>query len=241
GGGGGSGGDGSDGEADPDPISCDPAGRTWLLDLSGGSWVEPSAGVGDLLADSLGDQFVLELPTGTASSATVLVGLGTAAAANECVQPEVFSAGFSNPTFQTSRQDFRFIESGQAITVQDMTIEATVSSDCDSLYDGTLTGHLDAREFGPFLSDLLGVGDPDEVCQTVASFGLVCSTCSDGGNYCVDLRIEALEAGAVDYTLPVEAEDCDPDSFDCAHSGRMPYGWGVLALGMLGLAARRRE
>jgi hypothetical protein len=67
----------------------------------------------------------------------------------------------------------------------------------------------------PLLEDLLGVSDPDEVCDLMRGFGVECGACSaDGEPYCIDIEIQDITAqgytGALEEITSADVDD-NPD------------------------------
>lgn len=153
-------------------VPGDLTGRSYLLDLSSGRFVEPE-GVGDIIGEYL-DQIVLigvhaQAGTtidmigalGTQDTAAPIEGAHTADNAVKginqaaCEQSIAFPPGISfaaNPYFSAGPADTTLSVAGFTVTIEDLKISGAFSPDASYISGATLGGKIDTRPLVPLLS-----------------------------------------------------------------------------------------
>jgi methionine-rich copper-binding protein CopC len=187
-------------------------GRSWVLHLPGGSFIQPPNGMADALDGTLEYDLLIGVDSVDANGDLVLIGaVSTTLGGSEGVQQEcapsiefaqVASFAASNPYFTVSTDLLPIEVDGSRVEVAALTLSGCVSSDGSAVEHGQLFGFLDARPLGEALADTGETPDPAAACDlfrdTYAIFCEECSPTFDAGPYCVTLQ-------AVEYTLPESA------------------------------------
>ena len=194
-------------------LTVDLVGKTYAVDLASGNFVEPP-GIGSLL----GGLFENNILLGITSADTQLHILGAISAAGNTDQDfctetlnSFPAADFSNsPYFEIPEGDVTLTVAGFTATIHGLSVAGTFAADGSYFGGGELSGQLDAREIVDLVSEAgLDVESADDVCGLIQGFGVSCSECSDGTNYCVSLEVNRLVANETGVTLtPVCASDC---------------------------------
>jgi hypothetical protein len=91
-----------------------------------------------------------------------------------------------------------------ARTSEPITWAGTFDDTADTIEDMSLGISLDMRA----LDDSAGFSS-DELCGLLTSFGLRCITCTDGIDYCLELRIDALRADRSDIPVVEISDFCE--------------------------------
>lgn len=176
-------------------------GNTYLLDLVGATWVEPSA-----LSAVLQQYFNTPILLGIryANEDTIrLVGapgkvdtLGNVTQDTSSPTWDFPLADFTESPFldvTAPTLSFQYSDGGGdpiEVPVEDFVLTATISADGTTLGGGVLSGLGDSRDLG---TELLG-GDPGDLCVFAAGLGVSCLPCSDGLPYCLKLVARDLDA-----------------------------------------------
>ena len=231
------------------PLTCDPVGRAYVMNLDEARFVAPDPSVAPLLFELFeSSSLVVSVVATSDDEATLRLGVGDATAPVACAPTADLSGTFADPVAAVSVPTVPALIDGVAVDLlHDASLDTVLAADCSDMEVYRLAGTLDMRSLTPALADLVGTEDADEICALVATFGLTCSACpSDGEAYCLDLEVTEMTAQDVSYTLDARsAEDVadDPtctDASGCSHMSRAPWAWGLATLGLLGLVARRR-
>jgi hypothetical protein len=176
-------------------------GRTYLLDLVGATWVEPSS-LGALLALFFNAPILL----GVVHADDVLIDV--LAAQGEVATDGTVSQDIDQPSWDFPLADFSgapfldasapavsFEYSGVVVPVSDLELQGTFSADGTVFGGGVLSGLGDTREMGGLLND---PNNPSAMCDLAAGLAVQCQPCPDGLAYCLRLRAEDLEGTLVE-------------------------------------------
>ncbi|MCB9674514.1 MAG: Ig-like domain-containing protein [Alphaproteobacteria bacterium] len=185
------------GAAAPGPDLLD---RTWLLDVASGRFLEP-AGLGPIIQSTLPIQLLLGASVATGTD-LALMGAGTDTTSvvvqqDVCIETFDFPpASFaSNPYFEVGPQTMAFPQPvGPDVVLEDLFLSGAFAPDGSSIQGGVLTARVDTRPLVPLLDPS---GNPNAVCQLVQLFGILCQPCATGGDFCLDLHVDSLEAAEV--------------------------------------------
>ncbi len=242
-GGTGSSGSGSDGTV-LDPVDCAITEHGWSFSLTDGSWVEP-LGLGDLLATYIPEPLVLGFEESADGRAVLRLGGDNRGAQDTCFATNDLAVEWSNPVFSTLGGEVSLYSSDYEIILYESEVSGWVDTDCAHVLDVRISGQFDFRQTAPLFGDLVGSGDPDELCSLVLGFGVSCARCvSDGEPYCVNIDIQEMRGAAVGYTVvPVPVDDTCT-SAGCSY---MPngvgrgLGWALLLMGLAAVGRRSVE
>lgn len=173
-------------------------GRTYVLDLAGGNFVEP-AGVGPLLQSQLTVDILIGVTNATDSAVEMMGAIGADGVSppeqDICEETIDFptAADFSeNPFFSVGPDTTTLSVQGMDIVVDDLEISGSFSPDGSYIAGATMAGAVDTRP-------LVGLIDPEgaesTICDLVATFGVPCEPCSDGtGDFCLTLLVTEMAA-----------------------------------------------
>ncbi len=197
-------------------------GKTYALDISSGSFVEP-AGVGDLIGGLLENKILIGITSVENDVMTVrgAISDGSTTDQDMCTETleEFPTADFStSPYFEIPKEDVTLSVAGFTATIYGLEVTGTFSSDATYFGGGTLQGELDARQILPLLGDAgLDAETPEEVCGLLLGFGVSCVECqSDSEPLCVRLVVERLVAEDTGVELvPLTADDIAANA-ECA-------------------------
>lgn len=207
------------GEAIADPASL--VGNTYDLNLQDGRVVVPE-GVGSVLEQYLEVSILIKVDDLTGNDLTMngaLADEDDSSLQDYCTPTLDFPvADFSTaPFFGIGPADTTINVAGYSVTIEDLEVTGTFSSDGTYWGGGVLAGVIDTRA----LSSLVGDDAEDSaVCDLVAGFGVSCVTCaSDGTDFCLEIR--AVDLGGELLTESdvetIEYEDCHASCSDtCA-------------------------
>jgi len=175
---------------------ADITGAAYSLDLASGRFVQP-AGVGALLQQ----QLTVEILIGIASiSGTDLTLQGALAEDGSnppvqdlCTESIDFPvADFSdNPFFEVGPQTTTLSVQGLEITIDDLFVSGAFAPDGSSISGAVLAGSIDTR---PLVDLIEPGGDDDAVCLLVQTFGIACEPCTGGGDFCLSLLVDSIQA-----------------------------------------------
>jgi hypothetical protein len=185
------------------------------LDLASGSWVLPSPEVGALLATQL-DVELLFMPLSADTEIVMRGALGTGADAQDLCSPtlEFPAATFEDPFFQIASPLLTLNVAGYSIDVQDLDLQGSFRPDASGIDGASLQGVIDTR---PLVDVLAPGGADDSVCVLVSTFGVSCVDCGNGENYCLEVWVDSIEAGAVNADPLVAITEADiAANPDCA-------------------------
>ena len=186
-------------------------GNTYLVDYNDVEWVEPSELV-DLFGDQVDLEHILIMVTdyndatdelGVVGALGEDVGAGIEQAA--CYTPMLFSdVDFAeNPTFSAGPSTLSVDLGGVTVTLEDLFIEATFSTDAELLNNVAITGYIDTRPL-----DALGYGD---ISVLAAVLGISVVACSDGATECLYAHLAVSEAELFGQDLIDPAYDPETD------------------------------
>jgi hypothetical protein len=173
-------------------------GRTYVLDLAGGNFVQP-AGVGPLLQTQLTMDILIGVTNATDTSVEMMGALGAEGISppeqDLCQETINFptAADFSgNPFFSVGPDTTTLSVQGMDIIVDDLEISGAFAPDGSYISGATMAGAIDTRP-------LVGLIDPEgsesTICDLVATFGVACEPCSDGsGDFCLTLLVTEMDA-----------------------------------------------
>ncbi|MCB9761607.1 MAG: hypothetical protein H6739_17315 [Alphaproteobacteria bacterium] len=225
------------------PTAASPVGTLYSLDPSAGEIIVPP-GMGPVM-EALLDGFVLieVLSVGEDQVELRLAATPDGSTQDLCAPTWTVTADYDDPhvSFGPADQDLRYGD--VSMTLGDFGFEGDFSADGATLGGVSAWGLVDTRPLNG------GQGAAD-VCELMAGFGVACEPCpSDGGEFCLGVRIRGMEAVAISGVLtPVEGdchEDCQdaggacaPPGCACGSAGRPA---GSLLVALLALAGLRRR
>ena len=169
-------------------------GSTYVMDLSGGNWIQP-LGIAALL--QLDQNVLLEVLTADPDLSVRLAlddqgnGIQDTCIATVEPMPRAFDA---NPFFDLETFDLPVGIQGLNLTLGAVDFSGRFTQDGSQIDEITMRSFIDTRPIVP----LIGGGPPDAVCTLMVAFGVACETCpSDGLPLCLELLIEDLVADLV--------------------------------------------
>ena len=174
-------------------------GNTYLLDLVGATWVQPSALAG-VLQTYFNTPVLLGVTHANDESIKLIGAPGETDTLGNVTQSDgsvwIFPlADFTgSPFLDVSAPAIEFqYEDGNTpirVPVENFHLTGTLSADGTRLGGGQLSGLGDSRHLG---EELLG-GDPSDLCSLAQGLGVECVPCADGEVYCLQLVARDLEA-----------------------------------------------
>lgn len=186
------------------------AGKTYVLEIGGGDWLDP---IGGEVEDYV-PQFWMQVD-GSVSNYQVTMTTAQEGAQVMCNKTHTTSAS-SNPYpgFSLGPTDFPLYlrHKVQPVAVQttayDLTMTDVLPTGAKTDQTNLLTAKLDAREIYPIFVAITPEPTPDALCEQVADKGAPCVACKDGEEYCLEMRAGYLEAMPGDVTItPVGTPD----------------------------------
>ncbi len=205
----------ADGGAGDGGASLDPTGNVYQLDLASGTWTEP-AGVSALLSSEIGVDLLLEVRS-VDPGLEIRSGWtdDTLLAQDTCVETVDFPSADIDllPAFEVGPTSMSLAVSGYEAPIQQVVITGGFDLTGSAIDDAALTAEIDFRKWKALLKDLLGSGDPADMCDLIAGFGLSCDACaSDGKAYCIPVAVESIPAELSTISLTeVTAADIHDD------------------------------
>ncbi|RME26485.1 MAG: hypothetical protein D6798_06625, partial [Deltaproteobacteria bacterium] len=177
--------------------SLDPTGNVYELDISAGSWTEP-AGVGELLSAEVGVDLLLEVRS---IDPTLEVRTGwtddSRLAQDTCVETVDFPSADADglPAFEVGPTSMALAVAGYEAPIEQVVISGRFDPTGSAIDDAAMTAEIDFRTWKALLEDLIGSGDPADMCDLLAGFGLSCEACaSDGKSWCIPVAVESIPA-----------------------------------------------
>jgi hypothetical protein len=179
------------------PASLD--GRSYLLDLSSGRFVEPE-GVGEFLGDYLDQIVLVGVQTATATEIQMLGALGYENTGDSKIyqEPCIPSIDFpladfdNNPFFTAGPQDTSLSVAGFEVDIQQLMVSGAFGPDGSYISGATLGGKIDTRPIVPLVfaecdEPLLEDGNPNPnypcddnaICAFAASLFIECEACAE--------------------------------------------------------------
>ncbi len=193
-------------------------GRAYSLDLSSGRVVVPE-GVGAALAPYLEFEILVSVKDLTGTDLTITGAIGdddNPGTQDYCTPTFDFPAAdfTGSPFFQLGPQRTEIAVAGYEVTIDDLLISGTFSSDGSYFGGGVLSGLIDTRPLVGLVFD--DEDDENAICDFILGFGVSCVTCPDGsGDFCLELK--AVDLVAEDSGATVEdiaLEDCHEQCSD---------------------------
>ncbi len=213
------------GSALSDPASL--LGNVYNLNLQDGRVVVPE-NVGSVLEQYLEVQILIKVAEVDADN---LLMYGALADEDDptfqdfCTETMDFpSASFDEaPFFGIGPADTTISVAGYTVTIDQLEISGTFSSDGEYWGGGVLAGSVDTRALKSLVGD---DADDSAVCDLVAGFGVSCITCEeDGQPYC--LEIKAVDLGGVLMENDIETIALEKCHASCADTCEDTDGDGV--------------
>ncbi|MFH1463371.1 MAG: Ig-like domain-containing protein [Pseudomonadota bacterium] len=230
-------------------LELDPVGRVFLVDLTGGRFLQPQ-GIGELLGEFLTGEFLLGVEEGEGADFTLLMGLGVEGGGAEqdpCVPTiEVPWSIADAPDFRYGPADTPYLVGEHEYSLQAAQFSGTFAPDATWLGGGQVAFVIDARLLVEHIDE---VDTWQDFCALTASFGAPCQGCDDGVEACLAVYIDQIEgawaSGASMESVPPEGgpECAGPVGCGCGATST-PRTGGILAvLGLMGavVGARRRR
>lgn len=230
------------------PLACDPSGTTHVFNPGSTTILGPDA-LADLLGEALSIQIAVTLSEPVDSSIGVRVGGGTTRTQEMCFPTSDVEAAWDSPILELSSVSIVLpYDDGVSLIVDNVSMPSVLDADCNTLEIARVTGDIDPRSNADFMTAVLGTDDPSDFCNFVESFGAECAPCAvDGEAYCIPFEVAQMSSSLAPYALESRTmEDIAADPFctgvtACSQAApNRPWAWGALALGLLGVVARRR-
>jgi hypothetical protein len=201
------------GEPLDDPSSVD--GTTYLVNLQDARFAEP-AGVGPLLALKVRQSILLTVTSVDATSLTMIGALteDNGSTQDFCLPTIDFPkpADFTEAPYWEVQADEAILNvADNDVSIQDLVISGTFSSDGALFGGGVLAGTIDTSLLGALLPG--SSTDPGYVCELAEDFGDECTKCPDGSPYCLELRLDQLtgDSAATVPVRPIAQRECDAE------------------------------
>lgn len=165
--------------------------RTYAVDLASPSlsFVQPP-GVGGLLQSQLaGFSVLVSVADATATDLELRVGIGSVSPfVQDLCQPtsDLPSSDFStNPYFSAGPATLPFDMGITSFEFQELMLEGALTADADAMLM-TLEAVVDTRPLVPLV---VPGGADSAVCDLLAAFGVTCTTCAGGGDFCLPIEV----------------------------------------------------
>lgn len=181
------------------PLDGGPASlvdRTWLLDVTGGTWLQPAA-VGPLLSLYLTVPVLVGVTDADGSTVDLLGGPGEndpLFGITQDLRADTWSFPdtpfHEQPYFEAAAGSATLVFEGAAVPVEDFALSGTFAADGSSIGDVRISGLGDTADLGP----LIGSDDPNAVCDFAASLNVQCEPCSNGSPTCLYIDITDIVA-----------------------------------------------
>jgi len=194
------------------------SGKTYVLDLANGNFVEP-AGVGPLLQTQLTVDILIGVTNASATEVEMMGALGAEGVSppeqDTCQETIDFptAADFSaNPYFSVGPDTTTLSVQGMEIIVDDLEISGAFAPDGSYIAGATMAGAVDTR---PLVGLIDPEGSDNTICDLVATFGVACEPCTDGsGDFCLNLLVTEMSAEELTGTSLVtrSADDIAADA-----------------------------
>jgi hypothetical protein len=177
-------------------------GKTYILDLTQGRFVAPE-GIGSALQTLIEVRLLMGVVAVDAGGISLLAGAEAdgggqdlAAATTAFSEPASFLA---DPHFTAEQPTLPLVVQGDGLTVTNLTMSGSFSSDGSAVEGFRLSAVLDTRD----LKDALSITDDNGVCDLFgAAYGVTCEACPGGdGDYCITLVIADLTLPEAGYTM----------------------------------------
>ncbi len=205
--------------------TADLAGKTYALDLASGRFVHPE-GVGSLLQQYLTTDVLVGVVSSDNTSIQMVGAIGIEEASppaqDTCNATIPFpQADFAaNPFFEIGPETTTLNVEDFEITITDLMISGAFAPDATYLTGAVLSGSIDTRPLVPLLGD--AEAGEDAICKLAESIGVACEPCPAGGNFCLSIYVDSIDAASTGTSLQVIAsqedaclrEECATDS-DC--------------------------
>jgi hypothetical protein len=236
------------GDAGTSLDACDPADRTYTLDLNHALWVDPP-GMDDVLLGTFTTPVQVGVARMDGTAATLHIGGAAEGTPQDCVPATAHDATLDGARLHMAAADRTLVLGDVYVEVQDMAVRADLARDCGALVGGTMTGTLDARQLAPAMGGAYGIASPTALCEALIGLQVQCQDCGDGSPTCIPLEVQDLEGAAAEGTLPLQTPaELDADTMcqgagGCAHArpARGQPASGLLALALLALGLVRRQ
>jgi hypothetical protein len=202
------GGGGADdgGSADLEPVDADLEGRTYVVDVSTLTAVDPP-GLDALLATMDSSYLLFHVTTQLSDALVFSTALADSTGAQTLCEPvqDLPPATWStNPVWSIDRGTFDITLSGEQVTLGEAYMTAIFVPDGSRWDDGTVQAVIDTRELGGVIAD--GV----DACELVESMGGACIPCPDETNLCVNVDLEDIvgEETGIAFDPTVDGTGC---------------------------------
>lgn len=187
------------------PLTVDPSGWGYTVELARGAWLEPWE-LGQVLDLAPLSASILVMPELVDGGVDVVAGSGTSARQDECAATRRATAdSWTDPTFAVSLGQLQILVAGERVPITDVTVSGSFASDASLLALGRLTGVVDVRDLVVAL-DLTAKGDA--ACMMLDPLASGCAPCVDGTANCLPVAVDGLYGVTVDFPI-VEQTDED--------------------------------
>lgn len=188
-----------------EPLTVDPVGLAYAIDLDAARWLAPDGGT--VFTTLFADQAMLfSVVALEGDRATLRVGLGDADGAQDwCARTFDLLGTMDGPHLAYGPETVQFSAYDSLVTGYDVSVAATLAADGASLAGGEIRGLVDLRTLLPILGE---GGTVDDLCELIGQIGGACIACPDGEDACMDLHVDHVGGSAVPGPLEVvEADD----------------------------------
>ena len=202
----------ADSDTDTGPAPSFYENRSYALDLASGNFVQP-AGVGPLLQAQITVDILLGVLAANTTSATFIGAIGDdqVPLGQDLCNPSIDfpQVDFSQrPAFEVGPDDVTLEIQGLQVAIDDLYVSGNFSADATSIVDATLQGSIDTRQ----LVGLLGANSPpNSICLLVQLAGTQCLPCPTGGDFCLTLLVDSIQANEIPGLTLVSRTQADID------------------------------
>lgn len=185
------------------PLTISPAelvGRTYRLDLAGGTFVQPG-GFGEILAATFTDPVLVGVAFADRASIDWIGSLGFTYLGRIYQDTDLPSWSFpvsdftESPWFDVTASEVQLVLGGASLPVTDFRFTGTMREHGDGLGGVSIVGLADTRFAGGAFGQPL---NPDAVCTIAGDLGVDCVDCPDGETFCLDIEVRDVEGAWIE-------------------------------------------
>lgn len=173
--------------------------RTYVVDLSRATWVEPK-GFGTILALYFTSPLLVGVEWADARMLDLMGAMGGRFSSGDVGQDkseptwDLPLASFAeSPWFRAEADELRLVVSDAPLRIYGFSLEGTFAADGSAMGGVRLRGAGDTRELGDLVNS---PDDPQAICRLAASVGATCTACPDGEVTCLTLDATGIRADA---------------------------------------------
>lgn len=177
-------------------------GTTYRTNPAEGDWEQP-AGVGSVLAGYLEHDLAFQVQTASDSSVALLIGWASGNSQDACVATSrATDSAASAPDFNADGEGLALPVTDSEMRLDTFRLSGSVVGDGSaSIGDISLAATQDLRNSPEFWETAIGITDPDEICEALASFSVACETCDDGKDYCLSILVTGMTASSTSIAM----------------------------------------